>query len=582
MKELKRFLPYLYQYKFKIIIGFIFVTISNISSTLIPRVVGSTIDTIRQSSFSMEQVSVSLLMIIGLTIGSGLFMFLTRQTIIVVSRYIEYDLRRDFLYSIEKQSMDFFNQNPTGSIMAHITNDISAAREFLGPAIMYGANTITTFIFALYFMLNLNPTIALIALIPLPLIAFTTYKIGNKVHYAFKNVQDQFAKLTTQSQETFSGIRIVKSYVREDYEFKRFSEFSKDYLFKNLKLARIQSLMMPVLMILVGSSQILILGYGGLQVIKGNATLGDIAQFFIYINLLIWPIAAIGWVTNLVQRAAASAGRLSKILDREPSLKDGNINFSKNTSRIKDIKFENVSLRYNNDSPLVLNNINLIILEDSSLGIFGKVGSGKSSLVNLLPRLYDPSDGLITINGIDIKQFSFRSLRSLIGYVPQESFLFSMTIAENIKFGKPDASFDEIVHFSKLANLHDDILTFPDGYNTLLGERGITLSGGQKQRLAIARALIKDPQVLILDDALSAVDTETEDKILSELRKFMKGRITIVISHRISTLKDLNEIIVLKNGEIIESGNHHQLLELNGIYADTFHKQQLEKEIEML
>ncbi|MCX7735331.1 MAG: ABC transporter ATP-binding protein/permease [Candidatus Kapabacteria bacterium] len=582
MKELKRFLPYLYHYRFKIIIGFVFVTISNISSTMIPRVVGTTIDTIKGGSFSMDQVISSLLMILGLTLASGLFMFLTRQTIIVVSRYIEYDLRRDFLYSIENQSMDFFNQHPTGSIMAHITNDISAAREFLGPAIMYGANTVTTFIFALYFMLNLNPTITFIALIPLPFIAYTTYKIGKKVHYAFKNVQDQFAKLTTQAQETFSGIRVVKSYVREDYESDRFSEYSKDYLFKNLKLARIQSLMMPVLMILVGSSQILILGYGGLQVINGNATLGDIAQFFIYINLLIWPIAAIGWVTNLVQRAAASAGRLSKILDREPTIKDGHLDNIGSDSKVREIKFENVSLKYSDDSPYILQNINLTIPENSSIGIIGKVGSGKTSLVNLIPRLYDPTTGTITINGIDIKEISIRTLRKLIGYVPQDSFLFSMTIAENIKFGKPDASIEEIIHFAKIANLHDDIMTFPEGYNTLLGERGITLSGGQKQRLAIARALIKNPEILILDDSLSAVDTQTESLILNELKKFMKDRISIIISHRVSTIKDLDNIIVLKDGKIVESGNHNQLLEFKGIYADLYHKQLLEEEIEML
>lgn len=582
MKELKRFLPYLHQYKFKIILGFVFVTISNISSTMIPRVVGTTIDMIKESSFSMNQVTNSLLMILGLTFASGLFMFLTRQTIIVVSRYIEYDLRRDFLFSIEKQSMDFFNQNPTGSIMAHITNDISAAREFLGPAIMYGANTITTFIFALYFMLNLNPTITFVALIPLPFIAYTTYKIGHKVHFAFKNVQEQFSKLTTQTQETFSGIRVVKSYVREEYESERFSKLSKEYLFKNLKLARIQSLMMPILMILVGSSQILILGYGGLQVINDNATLGDIAQFFIYINLLIWPIAAIGWVSNLVQRAAASAGRLSKILDKEPSLKDGHLTNIGSNSKIREIKFENVSLKYSADSPYILKNINLIIPENSSLGIIGKVGCGKSSLVNLLPRLFEPTHGRITINAIDIKELKFHTLRQLIGYVPQDSFLFSMTIAENIRFGKPDASMEEIIKFSKIAYLHNDVLTFPDAYDTLLGERGITLSGGQKQRLALARALIKDPQILILDDSLSAVDTQTESLIISELKKFMKDRITIVISHRVSTIKDLNNIIVLKNGEIVESGNHSQLFKLNGIYTDLYNKQLLEQEIEML
>jgi ATP-binding cassette subfamily B protein len=466
--------------------------------------------------------------------------------------------------------------------MALSSNDISAAREFLGPAIMYGANTITAFVFVLYFMLSLNPSITFISLIPLPIIAFTVYKIGNKIHVAFRNVQEQFATMTTQAQESFSGIRVVRSYNREEYEGKQFSILAKDYFNKNIRLARIQAITMPVMMVLVGSAQIIVLGYGGWQVLKGQATLGDLTQFFIYVGMLIWPIAAIGWITNIIQQAAASMGRLAKILDAVPEIKDNNFT-NHNIKDIEgDIEFQNVSLKYEPDLPEVLSDVTVDVSKGTSLGIVGAVGSGKSSFVNLLPRMFDTTKGQILVDGNDIKSIPLSVLRDSIGIVTQEPFLFSMSIAENIRFGKPDATFEEIEEAAKIAQFDIEIDTFPEKYDSVLGERGITLSGGQKQRLAIARAVLKNPKILILDDALSAVDAHTEDKILNNLNIFMRNRTTILISHRISTVKNADKIIALEDGVVTESGTHEELLRNEGRYAEMFSLQQLEQEIEQL
>ena len=582
MNELKRLLPYIKKYKTRMLWGFLFVTISNICSTYLPRVVGGIVDTVQKKNFDMTHIYQLIALIIGLTAGSGLFMFLTRQTIIVVSRLIEYDLRKDFVNAIERQSMNFFNKNSTGSLMAYATNDIPAAREFLGPAIMYAANTVTTFSFALYFMLNLNPAITLIALLPLPVIAVATYNIGKKVHIAFKNVQEQFSSLTTQAQETFSGIRVVRSYVREDYESERFSDLSSEYVTRNLKLARYQAITMPVLMVLVGLSQVIVLGYGGWLTINGQATLGTLTQFFIYINLLIWPVAAIGWITNLIQRAAASAARLRKIMEQSPEIVDAP-GVNHNIKILNgEVRFFDASLKYSPELPYVLQNINIHVKQGHSLGIVGSVGSGKSSFINLIPRLYELTEGKLYIGNYDIHEIPINTLRKNISVVSQEPFLFSASIADNIRFGKPDATMDEVIEMSRAAFLDEDVNSFPEGYNTMLGERGITLSGGQKQRLAIARALLKNAPVLILDDALSAIDAQTEDRILQSISKYMIGRTTIIISHRISTVKDLDNIIFLENGKIVEEGNHNELVGLAGKYNDIYSYQQLQAEIEQL
>ncbi len=582
MKNLKRLIPYIKQYKKRIYLGFIFVTLSNICSTYLPRLVGNSIDLIQSKHYTMTNIYYSIAEILLLTVGSGLFMFLTRQTIIVMSRLIEYDLRRDYLAALELQSANFFNATPTGRLMSYATNDIPAVREFIGPAIMYAANTLTTFSFALYYMLSLNVTMTWVALLPLPLITVSTYFIGKKVHIHFTSVQEQFSKLTTQAQETFSGIRVVRAYVREHYESIRFGEQSKSYADKNMKLAKYQSLFMPLLMVLVGLTQIIVLGFGGYLVIHNKVTLGGLSQFFIYINLLIWPVAAIGWVTNLVQRASASAARLGVILDAKPEIIDNEIT----NPDIKEIKgavsITNLNFRYAEDLPYVLQNINIDVKQGTSIGIIGTVGSGKSTIGNLIPRLYEAPEGTIQIDAHDIREIPLATLRNNIGMVTQDTFLFTATIEENIRFGNSSATREEVEFAARIAEVEDDIKTFPNGYETLLGERGITLSGGQKQRVSLARALVKNPPILILDDSLSAVDTQTESRILQSLREFMKGRTTIIISHRTSAIKELDHIIVLDKGEIIERGTHNELLAIGGRYSLIHSRQQLEEELEKI
>ncbi len=582
MNELKRLLPYLIKYKNKLILGFIFVTISNLASTYVPRIVGRTVDTIGTGEFTIETIFIEIAKILILVFFSGFFMFWTRRTIIVASREIEYDLRKDMFDSIKYQSSAFYHQNPTGNLMAYATNDIPAAREFLGPAIMYSANTLTTFTLALYFMLSLNPMITLIGLLPLPILAYITYLIGKKIHIAFKDVQAQFADLTTLSQESISGVRVIRAYTREMYESLKFANMSRSYLLKNLKLARLEAIMMPILMVLVGLSQLGVLLYGGNQVINGQSTLGDLIQFFIYLELLIWPVAAIGWITNLVQRGSASASRLGNLMEQRTDISD-NINSNSNLEiQNGEIIFENVSLRYSDSLPYILKNIDLKIEKGSTLGIVGGIGSGKTSLVNLISRLFDISEGKILIDNIDIKEYTLEKLRKNIGFVSQNTFLFSDTILNNIKFGKDTASFDEIKEAAYKCKLEEEINTFSEKYDTILGERGITLSGGQKQRIAIARAILVNPKILILDDSLSAVDTNTEDFVLRELKEIMKNRTTIIISHRLSSIKNADKIIMLDNGKIIEEGNHNDLIEKGGRYAEIYKLQQIAQEIDDL
>jgi ATP-binding cassette subfamily B multidrug efflux pump len=580
MTQIKKLLPFIKKYRTRFLMGFLFVVVANLCSTAVPRVVGHSVDLIREEYFQMSDIWLQLFYLFLLTAGSGLFMFLTRNTIIVGSRLIEYDLRKEFLISIESQDMQFFQKRSSGDLMAHTTNDIQAAREFIGPALMYGANTITTFAFALFFMLSLNVKITLFVLLPLPLIAISVYFLGKKVHKSFRAVQEQFSEMTHQAQESFSGIRIIKTYLRQENEQRKFNSISKDYLNKNMKLAKYQTGMVPIILTLVGVSQLAVIGFGGWEVINGNASLGDLTQFFIYLNLLIWPIAAIGWITNVVQRAAASIERLFVILDSKPKILNQNESTGKKIDG--EITFKDVSFRFEDDLPNVLNGIDLKIEKGMTLGIVGGIGSGKTAMVNLIPRLYDVTEGKLLIDGINISDHAIDDLRGQISTVPQEPFLFSMTIAENIKFSNPDASEEEVIEMSKLADLHDDVLSFEDGYQTMLGERGITLSGGQKQRLAIARALLKKPKILILDDALSSVDTETENKIMVNLRQFMKDRTSIIISHRISTVHNADMIITLDSGHIIEQGTHEELLEKKGKYFELWYKQQIEENLQQL
>lgn len=580
MKELRRLYPYLKHYRHKFILGCLFVTISNVCSTTIPRLIGKTIDLFSHGTFTHSDVTTTIIEIILLSAGSGYFMYLTRRQIIVASRLVEYDLRNDLMLAMESLPLQYFQRTPTGELMAHATNDISAVREFMGPAIMYSANTITTFLFALTMMMMISPTISLFALIPLPLVSYGVYRIGKKIHKVFREVQDQFAKLTALAQENLSGVRVVRSYVRETFEIGKFAILGRDYMKKNIMLTRVDAQMMPLMMLLVGLSQILVLGVGGTKVIRGEASVGDLIQFFIYLNQLTWPVIAIGWVTNLIQRAAASMGRLGKIFDERTEIRDTDSTDNSIINLIGSLEFKNVQFQYAPNLPEVLQNISFQVKAGETIGIVGETGSGKSTLVNLIPRLFDILSGDILIGGKSIKTIPISILRQNISIVPQESFLFSSNIADNIRFGKRDASLDEVVEMSAIAQLHNDVKSFPDGYNTIVGERGITLSGGQKQRTAIARSIIRKPSIIIFDDSLSAVDTETEEKILKGLGEITKECTTIIISHRISTVKNAHKILVLDNHKIQEIGSHEELIKNGGLYAEMHNRQLLEEEIE--
>lgn len=587
LRELRRLLPYLRRYRSLVLLGITFITISNICSTLIPRVVGRTIDTLRVETFTQENVLALVGEILLLTIGSGFFMFATRRTIIVASRRVEEDLRNDFVNALQSQSQKFFHDRSTGGIIALFTNDIGAVREFIGPAVMYSANTITTFAFALSFMVSLNGWLTLAIVIPVPFIAYTTYKLGRKIHEQYKRVQEQYEQITTHAQETFSGVRVVRAYAREESEDMTFADESRTYYGRNMKLARYNALMMPAMTVLFNISYVIVIGFGGWLIVKDMLTVGMLTQFFIYLNQLLWPIAAIGWVTGMIQRGAASMARLGAIIEHVPEIRDTEFTNMSIKELRGTVSFSNVTLSYPTTTSegigtmsTVLHNIDLTIPAGTSLGIVGHVGSGKTSLVNLIPRLYDVTDGSVSIDGHDVRTIPLGVLRDAIAVVPQESFLFSDTIRENVRFGNPEATDDDVLRASALAQLDGDIVNLPQGYDTVVGERGITLSGGQKQRTALARAILDDPAVLILDDSLSAVDTDTESRILRGLETVKHGRTTIIIAHRVSAVKDCDRIIVLKDGRIIESGSHEELLTLGGTYADLHERQLLEAAIQ--
>lgn len=520
------------------------------------------------------------LMIVGASLFAGIFRFMIRQTIIVVSREIEYDLRGDFWKHIQKLPLRYFQNTSTGNIMAHATNDINAVRMFIGPAVMYSTDTSIRLLMVLGLMLSLNVSLTIYALLPLPLLSVLVYKVGKLIHAKFTKIQEKFAQLTTLAQENFSGIRVIKSYVREESEMKRYAEHSKDYLRKNMNLVRTQALIMPILFLITGLSIIIVIWLGGTKVINGELTLGEITAFIVYLGILIWPMIAFGWVINIIQQAEASMKRLNKIFSEPYEITET----EKTNYSIKEIKgnieFRNVSFRYSEHSPFILKNINLKIPADSTLAIIGYTGSGKTSLINLIPRLYDCTEGEVMIDGINVKEIPLDVLRTSIGVVPQESFLFSDTILNNISYGRREVDKEIVDKVARIAQFNKDVEEFPLKYETIVGERGITFSGGQKQRACLARALAIDPKILILDDSFSAVDTSTEEEILKNLENFMKERTSIIISHRISTVKDADKIIVLADSKIAEEGTHEELVAKGGIYADLHYKQLLEQELE--
>ena len=570
---------YFKKYKGKMSLGILFILISDIAQVYIPLVLKDSIDSLKKNP-NIELIIKYALIIFALAVLSGFFRYMIRQTIIVVSRKIEFDIRQDFWTHLLRLSHRYFQNTSTGNIMAHATNDISAVRMYVGPAVMYSIDTSVKFIVVIIIMLSLSPILTVYTLIPLPILSYFVYKLSKKIHKKFTLIQEKFSDITTMAQENFSGMRIIKSYVREIFEIEKFAKESSEYRKRNMDKIKIQALFAPLLFLITGTSIIILILVGGNMIIDGKLTLGDIAAFMFYLGLLIWPTIAFGWVANIVQQADASLKRLQTIYNEEIEIKE-NSDTDKSITKINGtIKFENVTFKYMDNLPEVLSNISIEIPQGSTLAIVGHTGVGKTSFVNLISRLFDVSSGRILIDGNDIKSIPLNILRENVGMVPQETFLFSDSLQNNILYGVEKANTELLNKVSDISQLTKDVNDFPQKFNTVLGERGITLSGGQKQRTCLARALAINPTILILDDSFSAVDTKTEEEILVNLKEFMKDRTSIIISHRISTVKDADNIIVLENGIIKEQGTHEKLLELGGIYYDIHYKQLLEEELE--
>ena len=578
MKRLFTLNKYFRRNKGRLSLGVVFILISDFTQVFIPLMLKESIDALQENA-SSDLIIRYAIIIFALAVVSGFFRYMIRQTIIVVSRIIEFDLRQDFWRHLLKLSHRYFQNTSTGNIMAHATNDIAAVRMYVGPAVMYSIDTTIKFLIVITIMLSINPVLTGIILLPLPILSFFVYKLSKKIHKKFTLIQEKFSDITTIAQENFSGIRIIKSYVREKFEIDEFAKESSEYRKRNMDKIKIQALFMPLLFLITGTSIILLILVGGNMVINNQLTLGDVAAFLFFLGMLIWPTIAFGWVANIIQQADASLKRLHTIYDEEIEIKESKETDTSIEQIDGKITFENVSFKYGKELPFVLENIDLEIPKGSTLAIVGHTGVGKTSLVNLVSRLFDVTSGNILIDGKNIRSIPLDILRKNIGMVPQETFLFSDTLENNILYGVENKDESLLEKVADISQLSKDVDQFADKYDTVLGERGITLSGGQKQRTSLARALAINPKVLILDDSFSAVDTKTEEEILIKLKEFMKDRTSIIISHRISTVKDADNIIVLDNGVIAEQGKHDELLELGGIYYDIHYKQLLEEEL---
>lgn len=585
MKELKHINKYFYKYRYRLFIGIIITVAAKIFTLYTPRFLGASINVvaarlegkISQEDFASE-LAFNILLLIGAAIVAGIFTFLMRQTIINVSRFIEYDLKNEIYQQYQRLSLSFYKSNRTGDLMNRITEDVNKVRDYAGPGIMYTINMISLFAVALIYMFSTAPKLTFYTILPLPFLSIFIYYISAIIHKKSTIVQEQLSKLSAFTQEAFSGISVIKSYAIEPHTQANFRTLSIESRQKQIDLAKIQALFFPLMLLLIGVSNILVIYIGGNQYINGEIKeIGTIAEFIIYVNMLTWPVATLGWVTSLVQQAEASQKRINEFLKQKPEIK----NLVNNRTQIEgNITFKDVHFTYPDTNITALNGVSFNVNQGQTLAIMGKTGSGKSTILDLIGRLYDVEKGKILIDETLIKDQNLYDLRKEIGYVPQEAFLFSDTIQNNIRFGKENATDEEVVAAAKNANVHKNIVKFKKGYQTILGERGITLSGGQKQRLSIARAIIKSPKIFLFDDCLSAVDTETEEKILNSLFEISKSKTTIIVTHRISSAKNADKIIVLEDGKIIQEGTHDTLVNSEGFYQNMYLNQLTKKEIE--
>ena len=584
MKELKFLNKFLYKYRIKLIIGFFITVTARIFALIAPNLVGNSITLIENyvlsSSIDLdvlkERLVINILLIIGSALIAGVFTFIMRQMIINVSRFIEFDLKNIIYKKYQNLDFDFYKNNRTGDLMNRISEDVSKVRMYVGPAIMYTINTITLFIIVVSYMFSVAPKLTMYTLIPLPILSIIIYKISRIINIRSKIVQEYLSKLTTFTQEAFSGVKIIKTYTIEDFTNQKLEKLASDSKNKNMSLVKVQSWFFPLMILLIGISNILVIYIGGNQYMNGQIELGVLAEFIIYVNMLTWPVATVGWVTSIIQQAEASQKRINEFLNVPYKI------VNKKNSKLMvdgDISFNNVSYTYKETNIKALDKISFNVKKGESIAIMGDVGSGKTTILELISRVYEPDQGNVYIGGNNISDINLNLLRNSIGYVPQSTFLFSETIENNLKFGKEDASNSEIKESIKIADLTDDINLFKDKYNTLLGERGVNLSGGQKQRLAIARAVIKKPKILILDDSLSAVDTQTEENIISNINNITKNITVFISTHRISTSKNCDKILVINNGNLESFGSHEELMKQKKTYFETYTKQSKEKDL---
>jgi len=591
LKDLAYLNKYFYKYRWRFALGILFVSLSNYFRVLQPQMIREALDLVIENlslyrmmeGYSLQQEFFAVISRNLLTFGllvllfallMGVFMYFMRQTIVVMSRLIEYDIRKEIFAHYERLDQAFYKRNNTGDLMSRITEDVSKVRTYLGPAVLYGINLVSLTVLVIYSMLSVNPTLTLYCLAPLPILSISIYYVSNIINKKSTVIQKQLAHLNSVAQEVYSGIRVVKSYVREAPMLRYFSDQSEDYKAKSLELARVNALFYPLMLLLIGTSTIITVYVGGLLVVRGSITTGNIAEFVIYVNMLTWPVTAIGWIASIVQQAAASQKRINEFLQTEPTI----TNSAKDPQPLRgSIEFDQVSFIFADNGVQALKDVSFRLEAGQKMAVIGRTGSGKSTLADLLVRLHDPTGGEIRIDGRRIQDMDLYNLRRRIGYVPQDVFLFSDTIARNIAFGKADASREEIEAYARHAAVYDDIAGLPEGFETLVGERGVTLSGGQKQRVSIARALIKRPDIVLLDDSLSAVDTRTEKRILAYLNEDLADKTAIIITHRIYSLLAFDKIIVLDQGVVVEAGTHDELLEQKGYYYELYEKQSLEE-----